>query len=117
VVFAALIGLRRRKLDDVARVLRVILIVVVPLLGALASIIVQPAAEAAVWLVEAALLYLLSGGRLGLRKAVILSVLINSASTAAGLVLPYQRGSALLRVIALPPSPPPCLPGPRGTPI
>jgi len=45
VVFAALIGLRRRQLDDVARVLRVILIVVVPLLGALASVIVQPAAE------------------------------------------------------------------------
>lgn len=44
-VFAALIGLRRRKLDDVARVLRVILIVVVTLLGALASIIVQPVAE------------------------------------------------------------------------
>ncbi|MEA3377055.1 MAG: PLDc N-terminal domain-containing protein [Chloroflexota bacterium] len=43
-IFAALIGLRGRQLDDVARVLWVILIVVVPLLGALAFFIVQPGA-------------------------------------------------------------------------
>lgn len=64
----------------------------------------NPGAEASVWLVEAALLYLLSGSRLGLRKPMILSVLLNSASTAAGLIPPYQRGFALLPVIALPPA-------------
>lgn len=42
--FAALIRLRGRQLDDVARVLWAILIVVVPLLGALAFFIVQPGA-------------------------------------------------------------------------
>jgi len=44
VILAALIGLRRRQLDDVSRVLWVILIVVVPFLGALAFFIVQPGA-------------------------------------------------------------------------
>lgn len=44
VIFAALIGLRRRQLDDVARVVWVVLIVAVPLLGALAFFIVQPGA-------------------------------------------------------------------------
>lgn len=40
--FAALIRLRRRHLGEVARVLWAILIVVVPLLGALAFFIVRP---------------------------------------------------------------------------
>lgn len=43
-IFAAIIGLRRRQMDDVARVLWVILIVMVPLLGALAFFIMQPGA-------------------------------------------------------------------------
>jgi hypothetical protein len=41
-VILALMSLRRRQLDEVARVLWVVLVVLVPLVGALASLIVQP---------------------------------------------------------------------------
>lgn len=45
-------------------------------------------AEAGVWLVEAALLYLLRGGRLALKEALVLSLILNAFTAGVGLVLP-----------------------------
>jgi len=44
--------------------------------------------ESLVWLVEATLLYLLTGGQLSLKKALLLSLGLNAASLGVGLLLP-----------------------------
>jgi hypothetical protein len=45
-------------------------------------------AEAGVWLVEAALLWLLGGGRVAWKKALVLSFVLNGVSLGVGLMLP-----------------------------
>ena len=44
--------------------------------------------ESLVWLVEAVLLHLLAGGRLTLRNAAIVSLILNGVSVGIGLLLP-----------------------------
>jgi hypothetical protein len=56
--------------------------------GDLSYLSILAVAEAGVWLVEAALLYLLGGGQLGFREALLLSLVLNGVSAGVGLVLP-----------------------------
>lgn len=56
--------------------------------GDLSYLSILAVAESAVWLVEAALVYLLDGGRLIFREAIVLSLVFNGISFGVGLVLP-----------------------------
>ena len=56
--------------------------------GDVSYVSVLAVAETGVWLVEAAMLWLLGGGRVAWKKALILSLVLNGVSLGVGLVLP-----------------------------
>lgn len=56
--------------------------------GDVSYISILAVAEAGVWLVEAVLLYLLDGGRVAWKKALVLSFVLNGTSLGLGLMLP-----------------------------
>jgi hypothetical protein len=57
-------------------------------LGRVSYVSILAAAESVIWLAEAGLLYLLRGGRLALKGALLLSLAMNAVSCGVGLLLP-----------------------------
>jgi hypothetical protein len=57
-------------------------------LGRVSYVSILVAAESVIWLAEAGLLYLLRGGRLALKSALLLSLAMNAVSCGVGLLFP-----------------------------